>query len=129
MEQATELHDRISLIDACLVSFLGNTDVVPSPVNSLSGSPITWRRGRRRPLAQDALERAAVHAQAVRRMRHVAAALLVDAHDVLPAGPAEAQRRLRHRGQGGRSIQQRVDQLALAHRLRRCSRRHRRPAR
>ena len=50
--------------------------------------------------------------------RHVAVALLVDAHDVLPAGATEAQRHVGDRRQHGRSVQQRVDQLVLTDWLR-----------
>ena len=59
-----------------------------------------------------------MHAQPLRRMGHVAVALLVDAHDMLPAGAAEAERRSGTGGSDGRAIQQRVDQLVLADRLR-----------
>ena len=59
-----------------------------------------------------------MHAQAVRRMGHVAIALLVDAHDVLPAGAAETQRRVGHRRQHGRPAEQRIDQRVVVGRLR-----------
>ena len=52
-----------------------------------------------------------MHAKTLRRRRHVAAALLMDAHDVLPMHAFEPKRHVRHWWQLGRPIEQRVDQI------------------
>ena len=52
----------------------------------------------RRALGEDALQRAAVHVEAPRRLRHVAVAQLVDALDVLPAHAVGRHRVLRRLG-------------------------------
>ena len=62
----------------------------------MSGSPMhgPWQRG---PLAEKALQRAPVHAQALRGMGDVAVALLEDAHHMLPTNALEAERHGRDR--------------------------------
>ena len=59
-----------------------------------------------------------MHAQTLRRRRYIAATLLMDAHDVLPADATEPKRHVGYRGQLGRSVKQRVDQLVRVDRLR-----------
>ena len=58
-----------------------------------------------------------MHAQPLGGPGHVAVALLVDTHDVLPTNAMQAQGGLRHGGQRWGPVEQGVDQLVLIHRL------------
>src|SRR6476661_7188235 len=63
----------------------------------------------RRALGEDALERAAVHVETARRLRHVALAQFIDALDVLPAHAVRRHRMLRRLSLLALDREQRVD--------------------